>query len=76
MDFYFQILLKTIYRDIRTIERWIKDFSQRRMGSILSGRTGNEYASKLTREQKGEIKKVLAQKPSAYGLPKEDGANI
>ena len=55
----------------RTVERWIKDFSRRRMASIFSGRLGNEYASKLTREQKEEIKKVLAQKPSIYGLPKE-----
>jgi len=55
----------------RTIERWIKDFSQKRMSSIFSKRVGNEYAAKLTREQKEEIKKVLAQKPSAYGLPKE-----
>ena len=54
----------------RTVERWIKDFSERRMASIFSGRVGNENASKLTREQKEEIKKVLDQNPSIYGLPK------
>lgn len=64
-------IAKTIYRDIRSIERWIKDFAERRMASIFSGRTGNEYASKLTHEQKEEVKRVLTQKPSAYGLPKE-----
>lgn len=60
-----------VLRDERTIERWVKDFKQRRMASIFSGRVGNEYAAKLTREQKEEIAKVLQQKPSSYGLPKE-----
>lgn len=60
-----------VVRDLRTIERWIKDFSEKRIGSIFSGLIGNEYASKLTRIQKEEVKKVLNQKPSAYGLPKE-----
>jgi transposase len=55
----------------RTVERWIKDFSQRRISSIFSARIGNEYAAKLTREQKEEIQKVLKQKPVVYGLPKE-----
>ena len=55
----------------RTVERWIKDFSKKRMASIFSGRIGNEYAAKLTRDQKKEIKKILSGKPSIYGLPKE-----
>lgn len=64
-------IAEALFTSERTVERWIKDFSRRRMSSIFSGRIGNEYASKLTREQKGEIKKVLSQKPSVYGLPKE-----
>lgn len=60
-----------VVRDERTIERWIKDFSEHRLASIFSGMVGNDHAAKLTKEQKEEIKKVLAQKPSAYGLPKE-----
>lgn len=55
----------------RTVQRWIKDFDNRRMASIFSGLVGNEYAAKLTRDQKQEIQKVLKQKPSGYGLPKE-----
>src|SRR3989338_369712 len=55
----------------RTVERWIKDFNERRIASIFSGMAGNEHAAKLTKEQKADIKKVLQQKPSAYGLPKE-----
>ncbi len=62
---------KAIFRNSRTIERWIRDFKNYRMASIFSGRVGNEYASKLTRIQKEEIKNVLSQKPSVYGLPRE-----
>lgn len=58
-------------RDKRTIERWIKDFKDRRMASIFTGHKDNENASKLTRDQKREIRKVLSQKPSRFGLPKE-----
>lgn len=54
----------------RTVERWIKDFDQRRMASIFSGLVGNENAAKLTREQKDEIAEVLKKQPSAYGLSK------
>jgi transposase len=57
--------------DYRTIQRWIKDFDTRRMGSIFSGLVGNQYAAKLTRDQKQEIAGVLQQKPSVYGLSKE-----
>jgi transposase len=60
-----------VFRDIRSIERWINDFSQRRLASIFTGKKENQNAAKLTREQKEAIRKVLVQKPSVYGLPKE-----
>lgn len=41
------------------------------MASLFTGHKDNENASKLTREQKAEIKHVLSDKPSVYGLPKE-----
>ncbi|EKD67532.1 MAG: hypothetical protein ACD_48C00355G0001 [uncultured bacterium] len=70
-----RILIKDIAFSLnvgyRTVERWIKDFNERRIASIFSGMAGNEHAAKLTKEQKADIKKVLQQKPSAYGLPKE-----
>jgi transposase len=59
------------FRDERTIRRWVQDFAERRMASLFSGLVSNENAAKLTREQKAEIKQVLQQKPSEYGLPKE-----
>ncbi len=55
----------------RTVERWIKDFSKIRLGSIFSGLVDNENASKLTRAQKIRIKKTLKNPPSKSGLPKE-----
>lgn len=58
-------------RDERTVRRWVRDFTERRIASIFTGKKDNENASKLTREQKAEIQKVLKEKPSAYGLPKE-----
>lgn len=60
-----------IPRKERTIQRWEKDFSKRRTASLFSDHADNENASKLTREQKREIREVLKQPPSAYGLPKE-----
>ncbi len=60
-----------LFRDSRSIQRWIKDFSEIRMASIFSGHQNNENASKLTKEQKKEIKEVLNNPPSEYGLPKE-----
>ena len=59
------------HRSIRTLNRWVKDFSKERMGSIFSGMVGNEHASKLTHEQKEEIKSVIGQPPSEQGIPKE-----
>jgi|SRR5579872_3066793 len=59
-----------VFRDVRSIERWIKDFLERRMASIFTGHKNNQNAGKLTREQKEEIKEVLAKPPSEVGLPK------
>ena len=56
-------------RSYRTVERWIKDYSQQRLSSIFSGKVGNENAAKLTREQKKEIKWLLSEPPSEYGIP-------
>jgi transposase len=60
-----------LFRDIRTIGRWVQDFSKRRLASIFTGHQSNENASKLTREQKLHIQEMLKQPPSEYGLPRE-----
>lgn len=60
-----------LFRNPRTIQRWLKDFSESRMASIFSGHENNENASKLTREQKQEIAETLKKPPSDQSLPKE-----
>lgn len=60
-----------VSRDEKTISRWLKEWDDSRMASIFTGHEKNENASKLTKEQKEEIKKALSEPPSAYGIPKE-----
>jgi transposase len=58
-------------RSYRTVERWIKNYSEIRLASIFSGMQGNQHAAKLTRSQKREIRKTLNKPSSKYGLPKK-----
>lgn len=58
-------------KSMRAVERWLSDWAKRRTVSIFSGHTGNSNASKLTKDQQAQIKDVLSQPPSDYGIPKE-----
>lgn len=58
-------------RSKRSLTRWISDYDERNMSSIFSGKVGNEHASKLTKEQKKEIKEVIGEPPNDQGIPKE-----
>lgn len=60
-----------LFTDKRTINRWIKDFIEIRMASIFSKKIDNKNASKLTKEQKNEIKEALQKPPSEYAIPKD-----
>lgn len=60
-----------VSRGKKTVSRWLKDWDEKRLASIFTGHQDNENASKLTKEQKEEIKKALAKPPSAYDIPKE-----
>lgn len=60
-----------LFRTERTIERWLKDFANKRTASLFSGMVRNEHAGKLTREQKEKIKQEVGQSPNEYGIPKE-----
>lgn len=64
-----ETMSKLLFKDARTIQRWIKNFSETRMASIFTGHQNNENASKLTKEQKEEIKETLHKPPSEQGLP-------
>ena len=66
-----ETIARLLVKSERTIRRYLHDFSKRRMASLFSGHIDNENASKLTREQKKEISRVLSQPPSEYGLPKQ-----
>lgn len=59
-----------VSRDEHTITRWIKEWNEFRMASIFTGHQGNENASKLTKQQRQEIKDTLGKPPSGEGLPK------
>lgn len=58
-------------RSIRTVNRWLRDWDKQRLSSIFSGQQDNANAAKLTKEQLQQIKEVLEQPPSVYGIPKE-----
>lgn len=57
-----------IRRNEKTIRQWIKEFHRSRIASIFSHYKGDN-AAKLTREQKGQLRAVLAKVPSDYGIP-------
>ncbi|MDP2815721.1 MAG: IS630 family transposase, partial [Rectinemataceae bacterium] len=59
-----------VSRDEHTITRWLKEWSEIRLASLFTGHKGNENASKLTKEQRQEIKDTLQKPPSSLGLPK------
>ena len=65
------LISRLVFHSERTVTRWLKDFSNHRESSLFSGNVDNENASKLTREQKQEIKVVLSQSPNDQGLPTE-----
>jgi transposase len=60
-----------VYSSERTVKRWLSNFRKRRLSSLFSGKEENENASKLTKDQKKEVEKVLNSKPSDRGLPAE-----
>jgi transposase len=64
-------IAQLLFKNIRTIQRYVRDFSERRIASLFSGHVDNENAGKLTRRQKEQIKTILKKPPSEYGLPKE-----
>lgn len=53
----------------KTVSTWLKDWDNQKMASIFTGHKENENASKLTKEQKEEIKKVLSKPPSDQTIP-------
>lgn len=50
------------------VRAWLHAWNERRMSSIFHEYTGNTNASKLTKEQREEIKQTLGKPPSEQGL--------
>ncbi|CAM3100467.1 Homeodomain-like domain protein [Propionibacterium acidifaciens] len=65
------IIAKMVERAERTVQEWLADWQATRMCSVLTGHAGNQNAAKLTRDQKQELKKILAQPPSQTGVRAE-----
>jgi transposase len=53
----------------RTVAKWRRAWNAQRIASLFTGHQNNDNAAKLTREQKEQIRQVLQQPPSDYGLP-------
>lgn len=60
-----------LLRDYQTVRDWLIGFKNERIASLFSQYRGNTNAGKLTRHQKAQIKQVLSQPPSGFGIPRE-----
>lgn len=60
-----------LLRNEHTVRKWVNTFSEWRISSIFHEYEGNTNASKLTKEQREEIKETLGKPPSELGLSKE-----
>lgn len=54
-----------------TVRGWLSGFKTHRLSSLFPRYQNNNNAGKLTRKQRQEIKRVLSQPPSEYGIPKQ-----
>lgn len=59
-----------LFRDEKTIREWIKAFSESGISSLFPKYFDNQNASKLTKEQREQVSKILKSPPSESGLPK------
>jgi transposase len=56
-------------RSVATVKEWLREWSRTRMASLVTGHADNLNASKLTAKQREQVLQVLAQPPSAVGIP-------
>lgn len=60
-----------LFKSEKTIRQWLHGFQKGRIASLFPKTLGNQHAAKLNRQEKQQLKTVLSQKPSVYGIPKE-----
>ena len=58
-------------RSERSVVLWLRDWNNRRLGSLFTGHAGNDNASPLTRNQLEEVKQTLQEPPNLQGLSQE-----
>ncbi len=63
------IVAEMVDRSVKTVQGWLRDWSETRLGSVVTGHAGNQNAAKLTLEQKESLSEVLAAPPSEAGIP-------
>jgi len=63
------VVARFVERSEETVLGWFARWCATRMQSVVTGHAGNENAAKLTREQKEEVKEILAAPPSEAGVP-------
>jgi len=63
------IIAELSARSERTVQGWLEDWRKERLRSVVTGHAGNENAAKLTRDQKNELKTILAAPPADAGIP-------
>jgi transposase len=64
-------MAKILRRDEDTVRDWLNAFVSTRIASIFHKYDHNANASKLTKEQREEIKKTLEKPPSDADIPKQ-----
>jgi len=64
-------IARLLLRNYKTVRTWLSLFGKGRISSLFPRYSGNNNAGKLTLSQKEEIRKVLSQPPSKYGIPKK-----
>ena len=65
------IIAKMVERAERTVQEWPAEWQGVRMRRVPAGHAGNQNAAKPARDQKQELKAVLAQPPSPTGVHAE-----
>jgi len=60
-----------IGKTVETIRVWLKSWNEIGIAAIFSGHQSNLNASKLTAEQKEELRVALSASPREHGIPRE-----
>lgn len=64
-----EIIAPMVDRSARTVSEWLSDWKYYRLKSVVTEHAENQNAAKLTKEQKEEVKELLASPPSEAGIP-------